>query len=256
MCQKRDYRSLSGKNAEFKFQVVVEETDLWVSLGGLRPKFLEAGLFLAQTKCEQLVAQRVLELRAEIQNTILLQPEFKTSLVPVVLGFDGSDLIKEMTSASTIMQVGPMASVAGAIAEAVARGLHQYFTEVLVENGGDTFMYCEKEQTVALLTDPAEQASIGVLVNPCDSPVSFCASSGKFGHSLSFGKSDLAVIRAKNGALADAAATAVGNRLKKAKDVNSVLAYVQILQNRGLEGVFVLCDGKIGVWGNMELVAL
>ncbi len=184
---------------------------------------------------------------------------------------------------------------------------------VIVENGGDIYMYTQKERVVGILSNPTEGESIGLRICPSDSPVSLCSSSSKIGHSLSFGNGDIAMVRAKNAALADALATAYCNMLKSSKDIDRVIeqaqkdAQIKIPHNpfnnneilaflkkynvdqsspikedivetpysdekthseselapnneteheSGLEGVFLQCDGHIGAWGKIELVAL
>ena len=79
--------------------------------------------------------------------------------------------------------------------------------------------------------------------------MSLCASSGRIGHSLSFGQGDLAVAAARDAALADAAATAFGNMLRTADDVPNVIDRAQRMQSHGIEGVFAQCGGKVGLWG-------
>lgn len=247
----RAYRRPSSHPGESSFQVVVEESDLWITVNStqLRPDFTER------------VAELLITLRADIKNAILLNPVFQSSLIPIAIPAQAQPLIQSMGSGARVMGVGPMAAVAGAVAEAVAR----HFTDecrgdIIVENGGDTYLFTTRERVVALLPDPGTKAMLGVLVQPGDSPVSFCASSGKFGHSLSLGNGDLAVIRGSDGALTDAAATAVCNMLKGPGDIDRALARVrEVVESHpeaGLEGAFVQCAGRVGLWGNMELAAV
>lgn len=247
----RVYRRPSSRPGENSFQLVVEESDLWVTVNSTRlaPDFTER------------MAELLIKLRADIKNAILFDPAFQTSLVPIPIPAQAPPLIQSMGAGAQALDVGPMAAVAGAVSEAIAR----YFSaecqgDIIVENGGDTYLFTTKERVVALLPDPDTKAMIGVLVKPEDSPVSFCASSGKFGHSLSLGNGDLAVIRGRDGAFTDAAATTIGNMLKGPGDIDRALERVRSLvaeqPETGLEGAFVQCAGRIGVWGNMELAAL
>ena len=86
--------------------------------------------------------------------------------------------------------------------------------------------------------------------------MSLCASSATIGHSLSLGRGDLAVVRARDASLADAAATALGNRLRHAGDVEAALAWAEGMAEVGVEGAFVQCVGRLGLWGKIELEAL
>lgn len=246
----RAYRQPSRRPGEISLQIVVEESDLWITVDAarLRPDFTER------------VAELLITLRADIKNAILFDPAFKYSLIPIPVSARAPRIVQSMAAGAHVMDVGPMAAVAGAVSEAVARRFVDECRDIIVENGGDTYLFTTRERVVALLPDPGIQAMIGVLVKPEDSPASFCASSGKFGHSLSLGNGDLAVIRGRDGALTDAAATAVCNMLKGPGDIDRALARVRDLaENKpeaGLEGAFVQCAGRVGIWGNMELAVV
>ena len=85
-------------------------------------------------------------------------------------------------------------------------------------------------------------------------PMAVCTSSGTIGHSLSLGRADAAVVISESAALADAAATAVGNAVSKKTDISSA---IQLGKNiPGVEGIVVILEDQIGMWGNLELVRL
>ncbi|MEG6550078.1 UPF0280 family protein, partial [Desulfocurvibacter africanus] len=104
--------------------------------------------------------------------------------------------------------------------------------------------------------DPEAGVSVGLRFAPEEFPLSLCASSGRIGHSLSFGHGDLVVVRSPSGSLADAAATALSNRLKSSRDLEQVVDSAKRLEAAGVQGVFAQCGGKLAVWGRMELAAL
>jgi ApbE superfamily uncharacterized protein (UPF0280 family) len=149
-----------------------------------------------------------------------------------------------------------MAAVAGSIAQAVAEKFAPQSPDILVENGGDTYLFSDRERTIGLLTDPGQEMSLGLKLVPADFPCSLCASSGRIGHSLSLGQGDLVVVKSQSGALADAAATALANLLGDKEDVNKVLERAKELQDKGVLGVFAQCDDQLGAWGELELVSL
>ncbi|MDL2291390.1 UPF0280 family protein [Desulfovibrio sp. OttesenSCG-928-F20] len=241
----RWYRSPAPQPGEASFQVVLEQSDLWITVR-------EDCLPLARTRALELLT----EARAPISAWTQLDPAFGPALAPLDVPDHAPDIVRRMAAAARIMQVGPMAAVAGAVAEHVARGLLPLSPDCLVENGGDSMLFSSKERLVALLPDPHGKATLGLRLEAGAFPLSLCASSGTFGHSLSFGKGDLAVARSKNACLADAAATALCNRLKKPGDAGRVAEFAASFKNQGLDGVFVQCCGEIGVWGDMELVSL
>jgi len=235
----RSYRErcLPREN-ERMFQVMVEETDLRVTcVEDLSLPMLEL----------------VTELRGQIKAWIRLQPEFRTSLTPVSVPAGAPEIVRRMAAGAEPAGVGPFAAVAGTVAHMVAESFAGRSPDLIVENGGDIYIYSRRERIVGLLPDPLGEP-IGLRVLPEDCPVSLCASSAYIGPSLSLGKGDLAVVRAADGALADACATMLCNMMREAKDVERALRRAESMRKMGVQGVFLQCAGRIGIWGNMELV--
>lgn len=242
----RFYRRASPHADECSFQIVVEQSDLWITVG-------------KNAHCAELRAiafDRVQEVRARISAWIHLMPDFAASLTPVATPDHAPEVIRRMSRAAGIMGVGPMATVAGAVAMLTAEALLPYSPDCLVENGGDSMLHSTRDRIVALLPDPANTAVLGLRIPAADFPLSLCSSSATFGHSLSFGKGELAVVRARDAFLADAAATAFCNMLQEPEDAGRVAELAADYAAQGIDGVFVQCQGSIGIWGAMELVAL
>ncbi|WP_027177902.1 UPF0280 family protein [Maridesulfovibrio bastinii] len=238
----RAYRkTVKPAKSETSFQVVVAQTDLFI---------------VADKDFSSEALQAVHEARALLQSYILLHPEFAESLVPVEVEKDASEIIRRMADSSALCNVGPMAAVAGAVAQFTAEKLAKQSKEVLVENGGDTYLISSSPRTVGLLSDPESGTKVGLKLEAEDFPVSICSSSGKIGHSLSLGCGDLVTVRAKDARFADAAATALANLLKSPQDVPLVIEKARQLSESGLDGIFVQFDSKIGAWGKIELVSL
>ena len=238
----RIYRSpLQPASGEAAFNVVVEESDLRIV--AVRDLSLEVGPYLG-------------EIRGALKNYILFHPDFATSLVPLPSDPDAPPLVREMIEAAKVCQVGPMAAVAGAIAQAVADHFAPFSPDILVENGGDLCMHSTRERLVALLAEPVQGARLALRLSPGEFPMSLCGSSATIGHSLSFGAADLVTVKARSGALADAAATTLGNLAKSADHLPLVLERARELAPAGVLGVFAQVGGKIGVWGDIELAAL
>lgn len=200
--------------------------------------------------------------RGELRVWSELCPAFRHSLNPLAYGTlpdHAPALIRDMADAAVRMDVGPFAAVAGAVAQTVAAKLAAGLaaaglpSEVVVENGGDIYLYSQRERLVGLLPEPERNGMIDLKFHPEDFPLSLCASSATIGHSLSFGRGDLAVVRSASGSLADAAATAYGNMLKSGGDVNRVLRRAKRDAVHGVDGVYAQCDGVIGLWGRLEL---
>ena len=81
-----------------------------------------------------------------------------------------------------------------------------------------------------------------------------CTSSGTLGHSLSLGRADAAVVISQSAALADAAATAIGNQVSGKDDIKRAIGFGKKIE--GVLGIVVIVGKEIGFWGNVELVKL
>lgn len=185
-----------------------------------------------------------------------LHHEFLTALEPVDLVPGAPAIALAMESASRATGVGPMAAVAGAMAQFAAEAAASAGAdEAIVENGGDLFLISRTPVTVALAAGEPLRASsqLAFRVDAQHMPVAICSSSSKMGHSLSFGECDLATVVAENGALADAAATLACNLVRLASDIQSVLEHVGLID--GVQGVLLVKDDSIGMIGRLpELV--
>ena len=240
MYEERVYRDLVKADDLVKFEVTVKETDLLVRA--------ERNLF-------QETRELVLKYRQQIEAYIETNPEFQRSLIPLKEDPYAPEIVREMIRTSRLAQVGPMAAVAGAMAESVSKDLLKLSEEVVVENGGDIYLATSRERTIGIFAgDSPLSLKIGIVIGPEDSPLGVCTSSGTVGSSLSFGKADAVCILSKSAALADAAATAVGNIVKEKKDIEAGLE-----RGKGIEGVLgtlIIVGEKMGVWGNVKLARL
>jgi ApbE superfamily uncharacterized protein (UPF0280 family) len=186
--------------------------------------------------------------RREIEDYIKKRPYFETSLVPIKADPAAPRIVKTMIEAAARTGVGPMASVAGAIAEYVGIGLLQRSRDVIVENGGDIFICSAVKRQILLLAETAELSAIRIALPPSPEPVGLCTSSGTLGHSLSFGRADAVTVLWSSAALADAAATAITNVVKDYRDIHKA---IRMAQEIGVHGVIILVGGHIGVWGTI-----
>ncbi len=240
MYEKRTYRNLVKTDDLVKFEVIVKETDLLVR---------------AERDLSNETRESVLKYRRQIEAYIEMNPEFQRSLIPLKDDPYAPEIVREMIQTSQLAQVGPMAAVAGAIAEFVSKDLFPISKEVIVENGGDIYLATSKERTIGIFAgDSLLSLKIGIVIGPEDSPLGVCTSSGTIGHSLSFGKADAVCILSKSAALADAAATAIGNIVKEKKDIELGLERGKGIE--GVSGVLIIVGEKMGVWGNITLTQL
>ena len=240
MYQERTYRNLIKSPELVPYRVVVKETDLMV--------YTDHKL-IDETK------ELVLEQRGYVETFISSHPEFAEALVPWQLSGPAPAIIANMAKAAHNAGVGPMAAVAGAIAEQVGLGLLKLTDQAIVENGGDVFIKTHSELTVGIFAgDSPLSLRIGIQLKHQPNPMAVCTSSGTVGHSLSLGKADAVCVVADSCSIADAAATSIGNLVDSPADIEKAIEVGQKMN--GLTGVVVIADDKIGMWGDLKIVSL
>ncbi|HHV59833.1 MAG TPA: UPF0280 family protein [Clostridiaceae bacterium] len=240
MYQKRFYRDFFKSSGLIFFSVVQDETDLYVG---------------AKTNLFNETLELVKNYREQIETWIKGHPEFLKSLKPVEIRSDMPYIVRRMAEAGLKAGTGPMAAVAGAISEMVGQKLLDYSDEIIVENGGDIYLKIKEPRKVGIYAGESPLSGrIALEINSEDTPVGICTSSGTVGHSLSFGKADAAVVVSKDTFLSDAAATALGNLVKKPGDIPGALDF--ILGVEGVEGALVIKGDRVGVRGNIKLLKL
>ena len=240
MYEERTYRDRVRTADLINFEVMVRETDLLVR---------------AKKDLTHETRESVLKYRHQLETYIAGRPEFQKSLIPMQDDAFAPEIAREMIRTSRVVGVGPMAAVAGAMAEFVARDLLPFSHEIIVENGGDLYLATAKERTVGIYAGSSPLSlKVGILVTPEDSPLGICTSSGTVGPSLSFGKADAVCILSKSAALADAAATAVGNLVRDKKDMESGLERAKSIE--GVLGCLLILADRMGAWGNVKVARL
>lgn len=216
-------------------------------------KIGESDLFIRADKPFHSQAQSRLRLfRQLIQDYIQQNPGFATTLKPYSLKDRAPDIIREMVEASSSAAVGPMAAVAGAIAEYVGKDLLKYSDEIIVENGGDIFMKTNRMRKVGIFAGRSSYTGrLALEIAPGDT-WGICTSSGTVGPSLSFGQADAVVALCNSAILADAWATRLGNMVKSTSEVEKALSFVKDIPE--IRGVVIIIGEKIGAYGDIKLV--
>jgi len=236
----RTYRNLIHCDRLQAFKVVVKETDLFV---------------YANKNLEHITKELVLQYRGYIEAYIQKNPEFAETLQPWRPNGPAPNIVTTMARAGEQAGVGPMAAVAGVIAEYVGHDLRIYTDEVIVENGGDIFLKTDTPVTIGIYAGRSSlNLKIGLRINTSIAPIAVCTSSGTVGHSLSMGKADAVCVVSDSCALADAAATAIGNLVQSKKDIKQAIDAGKMIKD--IKGLIVIMDDDIGMWGELEVVAL
>ena len=190
------------------------------------------------------------EARRQVVAAISGRPDFLTTLTPLLPAGE-EPVALSMIQATSVCGVGPMAAVAGAIAAYVGTQLPG---DLVVENGGDLFIRSAAPRIVAVYAgDSPFSEKLGVRVHAPEG-CGVCTSAGRVGPSLSFGDADAVMIVAPNAALADACATAAGNRVQGENGLQAAVAFASGIP--GIVGALAIRGEQMAAWGEMELVRL
>ncbi|MFC1708627.1 UPF0280 family protein [Candidatus Omnitrophota bacterium] len=237
MYEERTYRDWVKDDDLVGFQALVKETDLFIK---------------AERDLSLKAIDSINEIRDQIEEYVAKDPKFQTTLEPYHVNGNSPSIIKDMSRASSLVGVGPFASVAGAISEYVGRDLLKHSKDIIIENGGDVFVKSSKNRLIGIFAGSSTfSKKIGLEIKAKDTPIGICTSSGTIGHSLSFGKADAVAVLSKSTLLADAAATKIGNLIKTKEDIPQGIKFAKKVE--GIKGVVIIKDDKMGVWGDVSI---
>ncbi|MFO7796113.1 MAG: UPF0280 family protein [Promethearchaeia archaeon] len=196
--------------------------------------------------------------RKDLEHYISKHKDFLTSFSPVSVN-TSLKIINIMAEAAYICDVGPMAAVAGALADLMYKSMiqeeekHKIPKIALVENGGEIIIDSKKSLRIALYAGDNElNLNIGFLIEESDCPIGVATSSATVGHAISLGEADAVTVFAENATLADAAATKIANLVKGndiEKSIKKALDTADDLQE--IRGVFINRENKIGRTGKI-----
>ncbi|MGQ9587149.1 MAG: UPF0280 family protein [Thermoplasmata archaeon] len=188
--------------------------------------------------------------RAEIERQIRRDQFFLTTFEPYDHKEDCSRVVKRMCEASAAVGVGPMATVAGVISqEALEAMVHEGLTHGWVDNGGDVALILDKPAVLEVFSEPNSRMAFALELEPSDRIVGVCSSSGRMGHSVSLGNSDIALAMADTAVLADALATAIGNRVQDASSLRTCFDPFRSVS--GFVGGLAMIDGHASIHGRL-----
>lgn len=198
--------------------------------------------------------ERLMQCRQTLEAHIRKDPEFGTTHAPHKPLKRAGDFILRMCKESEKADVGPMASVAGTFAyESLMSMLKAGAKEAVMDNGGDIALQISEPVTVGIYAGNAQIKDLAFVIKPEEKPLGICTSSGTVGHSFSYGKADAAIVISHNVTLADAIATALGNRIHSADDLKTCFHFLEKIN--GIQGAMVIYRDKIALWGSLpELI--
>ncbi len=239
----RTYRQLHRQHDLVHFQAMVKETDLDI---GIRKERYSAATV-------QWVESVVKDVRLPLEEYVVRDPGFVAALTPYAVLADAPRIAVMMAEAGRQAGVGPMAAVAGAVSELVGKAIAKRSRDVIVENGGDIFLRTGRTRYIGIFAGASPLSNkIALEIKPEHTPLGICTSSGKIGHSLSFGQADAVVILSPSTALADAVATATGNRVKNGSDMEEAIEFAAGIH--GVTGALIIWEDKLAAWGRVKLV--
>lgn len=221
----------------------------------MRRHHLEIGATFATVIAEDrfvpLAVADITERNRELLGYIAGHPDFLHALEPVPVGRNAPPIVRAMARAARRAGVGPMAAVAGAIAESALRAMMAVgAVHALVDNGGDIAMILAEPVTVGVFAGDSPIRDLALRFAPGPRVVSVCTSSGTVGHSLSFGCADAATVIAGDATLADAVATALGNSVRSL-DSESIGRGMTPLLATGVDGLLVIAGDRLFTLGDL-----
>jgi ApbE superfamily uncharacterized protein (UPF0280 family) len=189
-----------------------------------------------------------------LEQYISTHPKFLYTLKPISVPEEPL-VAKLMAEAAEKANVGPMAAVAGVLADLAVKDMHRLGCEVaIVENGGEVSAMSNAPVDVALAAgDEPLSKRFGFRLT--EFPVGVATSSGRFSHALSFGDAEAATVFCRDAGLADAAATAVGNVVKGEDPDAAIERGINVAKSiSGVEGVLIIYKGFVGTAGKIPQI--
>ncbi len=192
--------------------------------------------------------------RKALEDYAKRNPLFLASFEPVAAPAEPL-VARLMAEAAAKADVGPMAAVAGVLADLAVKDMIADGCKVaVVEDGGEISAISDSTVDVALAAgDTPLSKHFGFRLTSF--PAGIATSSGRFSHAFSFGDAEAATVFCKNADLADAAATAVGN-VVKGEDCEAAIqrGIDRALSIEGVEGVLILYKGFTGTAGKIPQI--
>jgi ApbE superfamily uncharacterized protein (UPF0280 family) len=239
MDKKRFYRELMSRKGLLRYEVIHKETDLHIQTA---------------INLKEHISDYIIQARTQIESYIAKNPNFLTSFVPLAFDPFAPKIVQEMLVASEKANVGPMAAVAGAIAEFVGKKCRDLTDgEIFIENGGDIYAFIKENANFVIYAGKSPISNkIAIEISKNYSETGVCTSSGTVGHSKSFGKADAVTIISGSATLSDAFATFVGNMIKSDNDIEKGL---EIIKNAPeIIGGVIIIGSKMGAYGEIKIL--
>lgn len=195
--------------------------------------------------------------RLFLEEYISRRSDFKEALTPIDVEANAPLVVQRMAEESKKAGVGPMAAVAGVLADlALEAAVNAGSKIVLIENGGEIALLGDYTFKVKINAGSSPlSGKIGLKITPCNKPIGIATSSGTYGHALSFGIADAVTAIADTAGLADAAATSICNAVKGGNPRKAVKkGLMRAREIEGLRGAIIILGDLIGIWGEVPQI--
>ncbi len=201
----------------------------------------------------------IFKLRYDLKQYISINQDFLLSLEPIesypeVL----PGIVEKMYESSNYADVGPMACVAGSISELSLNYLIDNDSKYsIVENGGDIALINDETVICGIYSNnKILENKIGFEIKSRKKPLGICTSSGKIGHSISFGQSDSVTVIGKSPSLADGLATRIANDVYGETSEDKVTHAVETAEHfkEFFEGVLIISQDNVGTVGKLPKI--
>ncbi len=195
----------------------------------------------------------IIRSRADLGSYILAVPFFKVTFEPYECPADAPEVIRRMVKATARVNVGPMAAVAGTIAwlalEAMVESGAHYG---IIDNGGDIALINDRPVIVGIYAGESPLKNLALEIEPRDTILGVCTSSGTVGPSISLGNSDASLIISEDVSLADAAATALGNRILDKSSLDTAFDFLKDIPE--VTGAIAIIADRMATYGRLPRI--
>lgn len=203
--------------------------------------------------------QYIFEIRNDLKRYIQKNQDFLLSLEPLKIKEDDlSPIVLKMYESSVCAEVGPMACVAGTISEmSLDYLIENESTFSIVENGGDIALINDTKVLCGIYSNNEILGNnIAFEIKKREKPLGICTSSGKIGHSISFGESDSVTVISNSPSIADGLATRIANEVTGEDSEDKVSNALEAAENyrEFYNGVLIISDDNVGTVGKLPKI--
>jgi len=201
----------------------------------------------------------IFNVRRDLKNYILVNNEFSVSLTPLKIpDNEVPNIILKMYESSRIADVGPMACVAGTISEMsleylISSGSHYS----IVENGGDISIINDRKVLCGIYSNNEILGNnIAFEIKKRKRPFGICTSSGRIGHSISFGKADSVTVMGDSSSICDGLATRIANDVVGETSEDKVSNALECCESfkEFFDGVLIISGDNVGTVGRLPKI--